>query len=516
MSLKYVSVPSWRKKPVAEVRTPRTEEAKNANRQQVAKPQPQQYEPQRRPADANRHVSRKKHAKQEPRVAVANRHQDKISKMPCGKPKSHERGDRELKPNHRCSVCRTDSESTPFPSHHKHIRDLGKGGEGVVKLWQNTRTGQLIVAKKLMYRSGRTPYEAKMLMRMPKFERIVSFLGVESDSSLSQSRTILLEYCNAGDLNRFYKSLTGQCSESFIWHVFKQLSEAIAFIHNGIGVQSEGHSQAWTTIIHRDIKPSNVLLTSPRPGEKFPNIRLGDFGLAKCFSPSSTPAENNSFCGTPPWQAPEIPNAIPASDVWAIGAIVHYLALGKPPIRTSEIGPARIWIRDNVPLCVGRKDAEKLFYVAKNPRSPQHINVRRRGKVYSSLLDYWMMRALCMSFELRITASDLLRFVGQVAHIAIDLVKNGKENLLNTRRYTGDETDSDVVEDFLSAVAAGKECNAGKNTSSSLSDKSGTSQNHITGRKDSLDKELLYLDTSRLLYVNIRKPVRPADQGSSR
>jgi serine/threonine protein kinase len=280
-------------------------------------------------------------------------------------------------------------------------------------------------------------------------------------------------------------------------------------------VQSEGHNQAWTTIIHRDIKPSNVLLTGPRPGEIFPNVRLGDFGLAKCFSPSSTPAENNSFCGTPPWQAPEIPNAIPASDVWAIGAIVHYLALGKPLIRTSEIGPARIWIRDNVPLCVGRKDAEKLFYVAKNPRSPQHINVRRRGKPYSSLLDYWMMRALCMSFELRITASDLLRFVGQVADIAIDLVENGKENLLDTRRYTGAETDSDVVEDFLSAVAAGEECDAGKDTSSSLSDKPGTSQNHITSREDSLDKELLYLDISRLLYVNIWKPVRPADQGSS-
>ena len=514
MSPKYVSVLSWRKKPVAEVRTPQPEDAEDANRQQVTKPQPQQCKPQRRPAYANRHVSRKKHAKQELRVAAADRHRDKISKMSRGKPKPHERGDRELKPNHRCSVCQTDSDSTPFPSHHKHVRDLGKGGEGVVKLWQDTRTGQLIVAKKLMYRSGRTPYEAKMLMRMPKFERIISCLGVESDSSLSQSRTILLEYCNSGDLNRYYKSLTGQCPEPFIWHVFKQLSEALAFIHNGIGVQSEGHSQAWTTIIHRDIKPSNVLLTSPRPGEKFPNVRLGDFGLAKCFSPSSTRAENNSFCGTPPWQAPEIPNAIPASDVWAIGAIVHYLALGKPPIRTSEIGPARIWIRDNVPLCVGRKDAEKLFYIAKNPRSPKHINVKRKGKPYSSLLDYWMMRALCMSFELRITASDLLRFVGAIADIAIDLVENGKENLLNTRRYTGAETDSDVVEDFLSVVAADKEFDAGKDTSSSLSDKPETSWNHITGREDSLDRELLDLDTSRLLYANIQELVRPVDEGS--
>ena len=70
MSPKYVSMPSRRKKPVAEVRTLQPGEAKDANRQQVTKPQSQQYKPQRRPADANRRVSRKKYAKQEPRVTV--------------------------------------------------------------------------------------------------------------------------------------------------------------------------------------------------------------------------------------------------------------------------------------------------------------------------------------------------------------------------------------------------------------------------------------------------------------
>ncbi|OCL07979.1 kinase-like protein [Glonium stellatum] len=479
MSPRYVSVPPTR-----------PEETGNFNKHPAVHLKPQPYKPQKLSTDVNHYLSPRKLAKQEIRHREANNNGEMEPRLSYGKPKSHEKGHQRLKPNHRCSVCQHNSEFAPFPSHHKYIRDLGEGGEGVVKLWKNARTGQLVVAKKLMFRTSSVPREAKMFMQMPKFERIVSYLGVESSSSVSQSRTILLEYCDAGDLSSYYKSLTG--------------------------VQSKSHSQAWETIIHRDIKPRNVLLTSPRPGEIFPNLKLADFGLAKCFSPSTTAVENYSFCGTHQWQAPEIPNATPASDVWAIGAIIHYLALGKPPIKTVEMSPEHIWIQRNVPLYIPLQDAQILYYFAKYPRSPSHINLECEGKHYSNLLDYWMMRALHISFQLRITASELLDFVGSLADTAINLLENGKEHLLNTQRYLGTEVGREVVEEFLSIVTVDKESGARKNklASTAAIDESGTHQSSIIGGEGSLYEESLDPDSSFILHASIQELVGHIHRGS--
>jgi serine/threonine protein kinase/tetratricopeptide (TPR) repeat protein len=111
-------------------------------------------------------------------------------------------------------------------------------------------------------------------------------------------------------------------------------------------------------IVHRDLKPANILLRRkseiPNSKSEIPNPqdnisdfgfrisdfepKVTDFGLAKRLAGETAGTQTGVILGTPSYMAPEQASGRtrdigPATDVYALGAILYEMLLGRPPFQ---------------------------------------------------------------------------------------------------------------------------------------------------------------------------------------
>lgn len=277
-----------------------------------------------------------------------------------------------------------------FERDHNLVRGLGFGGQGAAALFSHKTSGQDVVLKESNPDNTEFDDEAEILKRL-NHPNVIKCLGFAPDR-------IVIEFCDRGDLYHFRKPKTKygpRVPESFIWSVFHQLIKALAYIHEGYGTE-HFNKGTWKPVAHRDIKPDNILLDSgswDTTGRLA--VKLADFGGA--IMEGVVP--DDEWPGSMDWTPPEFPSWGPAADVWAVGGIVYYLAVGKPPVNL-DADPGRVRITGGRPRVARPIDTEH----------PKHSHL---GK-YSPGLNALMMTALTLDPTARYSAVEILCILDEV------------------------------------------------------------------------------------------------------
>jgi serine/threonine protein kinase len=118
------------------------------------------------------------------------------------------------------------------------------------------------------------------------------------------------------------------------------LPEAIEYVLQACEGLAEAHSVG---IVHRDLKPANLFLAKRSDGSK--RIKLLDFGVSKALDDSGAGqhklTQTSTLVGSPLYMSPEQLSSSRdvdvRTDIWALGAVLYELLMGKPPFSGGNI-----------------------------------------------------------------------------------------------------------------------------------------------------------------------------------
>lgn len=240
-------------------------------------------------------------------------------------------------------VAQPDLEGLPY----RFVTTIGRGGMGVVFLVEDLRLNRQVAMKVI----DLPAHNEIITARMQREARVIAALEHPGIVPIHEAGTL-------AD-GRFYyvmKYVRGQRLDEYLargaalpnrLRVFQKICEAVAFAHA-------------RQVVHRDLKPENIMVG------KFGEVLVMDWGLAKIIqqneidsSGKPTAAATEPFhrncdpnqtdgsviVGTPAYMAPEQAGGRndlvdERSDVYSLGAILHFLACGVVPMRATLGAPA--------------------------------------------------------------------------------------------------------------------------------------------------------------------------------
>lgn len=211
------------------------------------------------------------------------------------------------------------SAETMLQDRYRITQLLGQGGMGAVYLATDTRFASRTCVIKEMLDHFNDPEQRAQATE--SFHREADFLSslkhpgipeVYDRFTEANRHYLVMEYINGPDLEQRLLDNGGPFGEREVINWSIQCCDVLSYLH---------HQNP--PIIYRDMKPANVLTTT------WGKVYLVDFGIARFFNPVS----RGTMIGTQGYAPPEQyrGQVEPRSDLYALGATMHYLLTGRDP-----------------------------------------------------------------------------------------------------------------------------------------------------------------------------------------
>jgi serine/threonine protein kinase len=204
------------------------------------------------------------------------------------------------------------------------LGELGRGGMGVVYRARQQSLGRLVALKMLLPNSGAGAEELARFRREAEAVaalRHANFVHIYDVGEQDGRPFFVLEFVDGGSLASRLATLPPPPGEAA--RLLETLARAMHRAHQ-------------SGIVHRDLKPANILLMADG------TPKIADFGLAKKLDAPGSQTRTGAILGTPSYMAPEqaqgrTSDIGPASDVYALGAILYEALTGSPPFQAYSL-----------------------------------------------------------------------------------------------------------------------------------------------------------------------------------
>ncbi|MEQ9411196.1 MAG: protein kinase [Fuerstiella sp.] len=194
---------------------------------------------------------------------------------------------------------------------------INRGGMGIIYKARQVSLQRDVALKFILLGRWASPaehqrfrVEAQVLARL----RHRAIAAVYSNGQVDGNPYLVMEFIDGCSLREMIK--TAPLPARRAAEITCKVAEAVAEAHRN-------------QILHRDLKPSNILIDSRQQ----PHVT--DFGLAKVLNDQDDLTMTGQIVGTPSYMSPEQAQGDaavgPASDIYALGAVLYASLTGRPP-----------------------------------------------------------------------------------------------------------------------------------------------------------------------------------------
>ncbi len=225
------------------------------------------------------------------------------------------------------------------------LKEIGRGGMGVVFLAKDTVLGRKVAYKEL---PNSLKNDQKMLESIMKEAQMVAAMNhqnivtIHDANAKGETPYLIMEYVEGQALNQVLLQVP-ILPPKLIAEISIQVCAALEYAHS-------------KNLIHRDIKPANIMTVKGR------GVKVMDFGIAKIVSAAMM--EGTSIKGSPPYMAPEQIQGLTVDhrlDIYALGCTMYRMTAGKPPFMEGDV-------------CYHHCHTKPRPPKASNPKTPDLLN----------------------------------------------------------------------------------------------------------------------------------------------
>ncbi len=198
------------------------------------------------------------------------------------------------------------------------VRELGRGGTGVVYLAHDSHLDRNVAIKTLAFSP---PAECDLLHRFRREARLLASLSHPNIATIyafaedDDSRALVMEYVDGQTLADRLRAGPLPVDEAL--SIAAQIAAGVEAAHEA-------------GVIHRDLKPGNIMLNERS------QVKVLDFGLARGTSGNESHSlwetQPHTVIGTPGYMSPEQLRSKPVdkrTDTWAFGCVLYELLTGR-------------------------------------------------------------------------------------------------------------------------------------------------------------------------------------------